>query len=153
MGNFSKARVPEPDLEVIWRYLRDDLKFRVPLVSRLTPATPAGTFNLVVANGGVAGKGLIAEDITILLALTPGTKVTNATGAGYQGVRNDPQLKADVAVWQLPRLAPKQDQAYTITIASGGKISSGQVRWTRPAQGTGSPDQVGVAIQPPTQSN
>jgi mono/diheme cytochrome c family protein len=152
MGNFSKTRVPETDLQEIWKYLRDDLKFRVPLVSRLSPGTPAGTYNLVVMNNGLAGKGLTAEDITVSLALTPGTKVTNTTGAGYQGVRNDPQLKADVAVWQVPRLAPKQDQNYTITLA-GGKIASGQVRWTKPASGTGSPDQVGVVIQAPPQSN
>ena len=153
MGNFSRTRVPEPVLEDIWRYLRDDLKFRVPLTSRLTPATTAATYNLVVQNGGLAGKGLTAEDITILLALTAGTKVTNTTGAGYQGVRNDPQLKSDVAVWQVPRLGPKQDQKYSITVASGGKIASGLVRWTKPAQGTGNPDQVGVAIQPPAQTN
>ena len=153
MGNFSKARVPETDLEEIWKYLRDDLKFRVPLTSRLTPTTPAGTYNLVVQNGGLAGKGLTAEDITILLALTPGTKVANATGAGYKGVRNDAELKADVAVWQVPRLGPKQNEAYTITVASGGKVASGLVRWTKPASGTGTPDQVGVVIQPPAQSN
>jgi mono/diheme cytochrome c family protein len=153
MGNFSRTRVPERDLEEIWRYLKDDLKFRVPVTSRLTSATSTGTYNLVVQNGGLAGKGLTAEDITISLSLKPGTKVTNATGAGYQGVRNDPQLKADVAVWQLPRLGPKQDQTYTITIASGGGIERGVVRWTKPAPGTGSPDQINVAIQPPPQTN
>lgn len=152
MGNFSRTRVPERDLEEIWRYLRDDLKFRVPVTSRLTPATPAGRYDLVVRNGGLVGKGLTAEDITILLSLRPGTKVTNATGAGYQGVRNDAQLKADVAVWQLPRLEPKQDQTYTITVASGGGIASGVVRWTKPVSGTGS-SQINVAIQPPPQTN
>jgi hypothetical protein len=144
--------VPERDLEEIWRYLKDDLKFRVPVTSRLTSATSTGTYNLVVQNGGLAGKGLTAEDITILLSLKPGTKVTNATGAGYQGVRNDPQLKADVAVWQVPRLGPKQDQTYTVTIASGGGIASGVVRWTKPASGTGN-SEINVAIQPPPQTN
>ncbi len=153
MGNYSRTRAPEPVLEEIWRYLRDDLKFRVPLTSRVTAATPAGTFNLVVQNGGLAGKGLTAEDITISLALTPGTKVTNATGAGYQGVRNDPQRNADVAVWQVPRLGPKQNQTYTVTIASGGRIASGVVRWTKPASGTGTPDEIAVVIQPPAQTN
>jgi hypothetical protein len=38
-------------------------------------------------------------------------------------------------------------------VASGGGIASGLVRWTKPAQGTGSPDQVGVVIQPPAQTN
>jgi mono/diheme cytochrome c family protein len=152
MGNFSRTRVPERDLDEIWRYLRDDLKFRVPLTSRLTPATSAGTYNLVVQNGGLAGKGLTAEDITILLALKPGTKVTNATGPGYQGVRNDPQLKAEVAVWQLSRLGPKQDQTYTLAVASGGGIERGVVRWTKPASGTGA-SEANVAIQPPPQTN
>ena len=152
MGNFSRTRVPEPALEEIWRYMRDDLKFRVPVTSRLTPATPAGTYSLVVQNGGLAGKGLSAEDITILLALKPGTKVTNATGPGYQGVRNDPQLKAEVAAWQLPRLAPKQDQTYTLSVGSGGGIERGVVRWTKPATGTGV-SEANVAIQPPPQTN
>jgi len=152
MGNFSKTRVPETDLEEIWKYLKDDLKFRVPLTSRLTPTT-GGTYNLVVQNGGLVGKGLTAEDITVMLALTPGTKVANATGAGYQGVRNDPELKADVAVWHVPKLGPKQNEAYTITVASGGKVASGLVRWTKPASGTGTPDQAGVVIQAPPQSN
>lgn len=148
MGNFSPTRVPEPELQEIWRYVRDDLKFRVPLLSRLTAGTSAGTYNLVVQNEGLVGKGLTAEDITIKLALAPGTKVTNTTGAGYQGVRNDPQLKADVAVWQLPRLGPKQEQTYTITVGSGGGIARGQVSWTKPAQGTGTPDQINVAMPP-----
>ena len=153
MGNFSKTRVPEPLLEEIWRYLRDDLKFRVPVVSRLTAATPPGTYNLVVENNGLAGKGLAAEDITIRLALRPGTTVSNATGAGYQGVRNDPDLKADVAVWQLPRLRAKENQTYTLTVASGGGITRGVVRWTKPAQGTGLPSEVNVAMPAPAQTN
>jgi mono/diheme cytochrome c family protein len=153
MGNFSKTRVPEPLLEEIWRYLRDDLKFRVPVVSRLTAATPVGTYNLVVENNGLAGKGLAAEDITIKLALRPGTTVSNATGAGYQGVRNDPDLKADVAVWQLPRLRAKENQTYTLTVASGGGIARGVVRWTKPAQGTGMPSEVNVAMPTPAQTN
>jgi mono/diheme cytochrome c family protein len=153
MGNFSNRRVPEPDLEVIWRYLRDDLKFRVSLVSRLTAAQASGTYHLMVQNDGLARKGLTAEDITILLALTPGTKVTNTTGPGYQGVRNDPEFKAQVAVWRLPRLGPKQDQTYTLIVASGGAIANGVVRWTKPASGTGSPEHVNVAMQPPPRIN
>jgi hypothetical protein len=152
MGNFSRMRVPERELEEIWRYLRDDLKFRVPVTSRLTVGTSAGAYNLVVQNGGLAGKGLTAEDITILLALKPGTKVTNTTGAGYQGVRNDPQLKAEAAVWQLSRLGPKQDQTYTITVGTGGGIASGVVRWTKPASGTGT-SEANVAMPQPPQTN
>lgn len=152
MGNFLRTRVPERELEEIWRYLRDDLKFRVPVTSRLTVGTSAGTYNLVVQNGGLAGKGLTAEEITILLALKPGTKVTNTTGAGYQGVRNDPQLKAEAAVWQLSRLGPKQDQTYTVTLAAGGGIERGVVRWTKPASGTGT-SEANVAMPQPPRTN
>lgn len=153
MGNFSRTRVPEPVLAEVFRYLKDDLKFRVLLVSRLTPTTPAGTYSVMVQNRGLEGKGLAAEDLTIMLALAPGTKVANATPAGYQGVSNDPQLKADVAVWRLSKLAPKQEQTYTITLESGGGIARGVVRWTKPAQGTGDPDQVNVAIPSPARTN
>jgi len=148
MGNYSRARLPEPVLEEIWKYMRDDLKFRVPVTSALSHAASSGTYNLVVQNGGLEGKGLTAEDLTVTLVLTPGTKVTSATGDGYRGAKNDPQAKADVAVWQLARLAPKKEQKYTITLASGG-IASGNVRWTKPAQGTGSPDQVAITMPRP----
>jgi mono/diheme cytochrome c family protein len=148
MGNYSRARLPEPLLEQIWRYMSEDLKLRVPVTSNLSTGSSAGAYNLVVQNDGVAGKGLAAEDITITLVLRPGTKVTNATGAGYQGVRTDAQAKADVAVWQLPRLGPKEQQSYTLTVASGGGVASGQVRWNRPAQGGGNPDEVAVAMPP-----
>ena len=149
MGNFSRTRVPESLLEEIWKFLRDDAKFRARIVSRLTAGTPAGTYNVNVQNASVIGKGLTPEDLTIVLALSPGTKVANATGAGYKGVRTDPQLSAEVAVWQLPRLAPKEQQTYTITLGSGGAITSGLVRWTKPTQGLGAPDQALVAMPPP----
>ena len=149
MGNYSRTRLPEPFLEEIWKYMRDELKFRVLISSTLKPASSAGTYDLLVENEGLAGKGLTAEDMTITLVLAPGTKVTNATGNGYQGVRNDPQAKADVAVWQLSRLAPKGEQRYTITLGTG-KVASGQVRWNKPALGTPGPDQVNVTMPAPS---
>lgn len=153
MGNYSTTRVPEPALAEIFRYLKDDLKFRANLASRLTAGASGGSYNLVVQNNGLVGKGLAAEDITVLLALTPGTKVATTTGAGYQGVRTDPELKSEVAVWQLPRLGATETQNYTIAVASGGGIARGVVRWTKPVQGTGMPDQINVAMPAPTQTN
>jgi mono/diheme cytochrome c family protein len=153
MGNFSRTRVPESSLAEAWLYLKDDAKFRPHILSRLTAPTPAGAYNLLVQNAGLVGKGLTAEDITILLAVTSGTKVTNASGPGYQGVRNDPELKADVAVWQLPRLGPKQEQTYTLTVASGGGITRGLVRWAKPAQGAGRNAPIEVVMQRPPQTN
>ena len=67
-------------------------------------------------------------------------------------VRNDPELKSDVAVWQLSRLGPKQEQTYTLTVASGG-ITRGLVRWTKPAQGAGRNAPIDVVMQRPSQTN
>lgn len=153
MGDFSTTRVPEAALAEIFRYLKDDVKFRPLVASRLAAGTSAGSYDLVVQNNGLAGKGLAAEDMTILLALKPGTKVMSTTGAGYQGVRNDPELKSEVAVWRLPRLGAKEAQHYTMTVANGGGVERGVVRWTKPVQGTGMPDQINVAMPTPTQTN
>jgi cytochrome c553 len=148
MGNYSRTRLPESLLQEIFLYLKDDLKFRPAVAARLTPADSAGTYNLAVENNGLAGKGLSAEDLTISLALAPGTKVTNTTGAGYKGVRKGQDGKTDVAVWQLSKLAPKDKQSYTITL-SGGTIPSGSVIWAKPTPGSAGPDVVLVAVPPP----
>ena len=148
MGNYSKVRLPESVLQEMFTYIKDDLKFRPSVAARLTAGTPAGTYSLAVENAGVAGKGLAAEALTISLALAPGTTVKSTTGAGYQGVRKDADGKTDVAVWQLPRLGPKDKQAYTITL-SGGAIPRGSVSWARPIQGGGTPDTIPVVIPPP----
>jgi hypothetical protein len=149
MGNYSRTRLPEELLQEMWRHIRDDLKFRVPLLSRLSNGTTPGAYTLVVQNEGLVGKGLTAEDITAVLELKPGTKVVETTGPGYQGVRGDAQRKVDSAVWHLERLGPKEEQEYTIRLSSGGGILLGQVRWTKPAQGSGMPDQVNVAMPAP----
>ena len=152
MGNYSRTRLPESLLQEIFLYAKDDLKFRPAIAARLTPGGSAGTYNLEVLNNGLAGKGLSAEDLTISLALAPGTKVTNTTGAGYKGVRKDQDGKTDVAVWQLPKLAPKDKHNYTISL-SGGTIPSGSVTWAKPTPGSSGPDVVNVAIpQPPPQT-
>jgi mono/diheme cytochrome c family protein len=149
MGNYSRTRLPESMLQEIFLYAKDELKFRPAIAARLTPAASAGTYNLEVENNGLAGKGLSAEDLTISLALAPGTKVTNTTGAGYQGIRKDKDGKTDVAVWQLPKLAPKDKHSYGITLG-GGAIPSGSVVWAKPTPGASGPDVVLVAVPPPT---
>ena len=150
MGNYSPARLPESLLAEIWRYVRDDLKFRVLMSAELGPEAPAGagvSQTLTVANEGLVGRGLTAEDLTVELTLVQGATVVSATGAGYQGVRRDSKSDADVAVWHLTRLGPKDRESYTITFASGpgSKVARGIVRWTKPAQGDGSGDQANVA--------
>jgi mono/diheme cytochrome c family protein len=148
MGNYSRMRLPESVLQEMFAFMKDDLKFRPAVAARLSAGTPAGTYSLAVENSGIVGKGLAAESLTISLALAPGTSVTGTTGAGYQGVRKDADGKTDVAVWQLPRLGPKEKQAYTITV-SGGAIPRGSVSWARPAPGSGTSDNVPVVVPPP----
>jgi cytochrome c553 len=145
MGNYSRARLPEPLLEEIWKYMRDDLKFRVPVTTNLK-AGSSGTYDLEVGNEGLVGKGLTAQDVTVTLVLKPGTKVKGATGEGYKGVKTD--SKGDMAVWQFARLAAKNDQKLTITLESGG-IASGNVTWAKPTVGNGTADQVVITVPRP----
>ena len=145
MGNYSRARLPESTLEEIWKYMRDDLKFRVPVVSTLK-AGSGGAFDLEVGNEGLPGKGLTAENVTVSLVLKPGTKVKGATGEGYKGVKTD--AKGDMAVWQFAKLAPKNEQKLTITLDSGG-ITSGNVTWAKPTVGNGTADQIAIVVPRP----
>jgi mono/diheme cytochrome c family protein len=145
MGNYSRTRLPEPILEEIWKYMRDDLKFRVPVTANMK-AGSSGTYDLEIGNEGLVGKGMTAEDVTITLVMKPGTKVKGATGDGYKGVKSDP--KGDMAVWQLARIAPKNEQKFTITLESGG-ISSGNVKWAKPTVGNGTADQIVITVPRP----
>jgi hypothetical protein len=106
---------------------------------------------LNVANGGLPGKGLTAEDVTITLMVPAGASVVSATGAGYQGVRQDEQTKASTAVWHLARVAPKDRQTYTITLSKAGTAADnlrGTIRWTKPSVKTGPSDTVNIAPAP-----
>ncbi|MCH8268565.1 MAG: c-type cytochrome [Acidobacteria bacterium] len=150
MGNYSRTRLPESLLQEIWRYM-NDLGFRVPIGAQLSAGMTAAngvTYTLTVENGGLPGKGLTAEDILISLTLPSGSAVVSTTGRGYQGVRHDSQNNAEMAVWQVPRLGPKDKQTYTITLSragSGNDNLRGAVRWAKPLLGDGSNDTVNIA--------
>jgi hypothetical protein len=152
MGNFSPARLPEPVLMEIFNWVKDQ-GYRVKLAAELSRGAAAAngvTYTLGLDNVGVVGKALTAEDMTISLRIPAGTTVVSTTGAGYLGVRNDPQLKGDAAVWQVPRLAPKEHQTYTITLSKAATAADnirGNVRWTKPAI-KGGADQIGIAPPP-----
>jgi hypothetical protein len=83
----------------------------------------------------VKGKGVTAEDVMVSVVLPPGSKVVNASGMGYQGVRRDEAAKADVAVWQLPRLAAADRQTLAVTVSglTPDAALRGTIRWGRPA--------------------
>jgi mono/diheme cytochrome c family protein len=137
MGNYDRARLPESTLKEIWDWMTD-LGHLVPLrgnVSAGVAGADGVAYTVNVANAGVKGKGMTSEDVTVALVLPAGSKVVNATGTGYQGVRRDEQAKGDVASWQLPRLAAGDRQTLAITLAGAdpGATLRGTIRWGKPA--------------------
>jgi mono/diheme cytochrome c family protein len=155
MGNFSRTRFPEQSLRQIYFWARDEIGFRVPLAGALSKGQegPSGvTYNLRVSNNGLQGKGLIAEGVTVSLSIPAGTNVVAATGTGYQGVRMDEKTKANVAVWNLPRSAPKDQENLTITLSKAGNAQDnvkGEIRWAKPGPKSGpNTDVVAIAAAP-----
>ena len=160
MGNYSRVRLPETLLQEIWHYVSADLGIRALISAQMNVTSadaPAGTgvtYTLTVENRGLPGKGLAAEDVSIALTLPSGSTVVTASGAGYQGVRRDPEADADLAVWQVPRIDPKDKQTYAITLSGSGaapRIPRGTVRWSKPAQGEGRGELAHVALPAPPQ--
>jgi mono/diheme cytochrome c family protein len=138
MGLYSRDRLTEPTLKDIFEFVRE-IGFRVPLSGVIAAGTPTGgnsTYTLTVSNGGKAGKGLTAEDITIAVVVPAGSSVVTTAGAGYQGVHRDAQKNADVAVWKLPRLEAAAKETYTLTLSGTGTASGlfkdSSVSWLKP---------------------
>jgi mono/diheme cytochrome c family protein len=148
MGSFSRLRLPEATLQEIYRFATEDLGFLVPIAAQIGPGVSNGSntvYTLAVRNRGVKGKGIAAEGVTIALALAPGATVVSATGDGYQGVQSDEQLKANAAIWHVARIAPQEEQTYTVTVSGKGGnpaelFKSSVVRWTKPEMRHGVPD-------------
>ena len=167
MGSFNPARVPEAMLQDVWGYIVD-LGFRARIEGHLSagvPSTDGVVYTLDVENSGVADVGLAAEEVTVTLAVPTGTTVVAATGAGYRGVRPDEQPAAgrgggrggaatangDVAVWEVPRIGPRERQTYTVTLSQAATAANnlrGTVRWVRPTVKTGPSDAVNIAPAP-----
>jgi cytochrome c553 len=150
MGNFSRLRLPESILQEIYRFAIHDLGLLVPISAEIASGVPAGentTYTLTIKNEGIKGKGLSAKDVTILLILPAGSKMVSATGRGYEGIRLDSQTKSDAAVWQIPRVAPEEEQLYTLTLsgtsgAPANIFKGSVVRWAKPEIRKGAPDLV-----------
>jgi cytochrome c553 len=88
MGNYSKDRLPEMVLRVIYQFMLDT-GLRAPVSASLRAGARDGTntpYTLNIFNDGVAQKGADAEEVTIFLRIPPGTKFVSATGAGFKGV-------------------------------------------------------------------
>ena len=155
MGNYSRTRLSAGTLRSIYFWARDEIGPRVPLAGVLGKGEtgPSGvTYALTVTNGGLQGKGLIAEGVTVSLNIPAGNNVVAATGQGYQGVRTDDKTKASVAVWQVPRSAPKDQERITITLSKAATAAAnlrGEIRWAKPAPKTGpSQDVANIAPAP-----
>jgi cytochrome c553 len=153
MGNYSRTRLSGETLRQIYFWARDEIGFRVPLQGALTKGEtgPSGvTYGLTVTNGGLQGKGLIAEGVTVSLTLPKGANVVAASGTGYQGTR---AVRDDIAaVWQLPRSAPKDQERMSITLSKAGTTADnlrGEIRWARPAPKTGPSNDVVVIAGAP----
>jgi cytochrome c553 len=155
MGNYPRSRVSTEDLQKIYFWARDEIGFRALLTGALSKgeAGPSGvTYSLTVANNGVQNKGMIAEGVTVSLAIPADNSVVAATGTGYQGVRVDEKTKTTSAVWVLPRSAPKDKELLTVTLAKAATQTAnlrGDIRWAKPAPKIGpSTDNVAIAPAP-----
>jgi mono/diheme cytochrome c family protein len=155
MGNYPRSRVSTDDLQKVYFWARDEIGFRPLLTGVLSKgeAGPSGvTYALTVANGGVQGKGMIAEGLTVSLAIPADNNVVAATGTGYQGVRVDEKTKTTTAVWVLPRSAPKDKELLTVTLAKATTQAAnlrGDIRWAKPSPKTGpSTDNAVIAPAP-----
>ena len=157
MGNYSRLRVPEPMLRELWQFFSVDQGLRVPISAQVSAPVRSGdgfTYTITVQNGGVRGKGLAAENITLLLPLPPGpqpaTAVTiNAASGGdeFFGIRRDSFTNSEAAAWEIPQLWPGDKKTYTLTISgpgAGGGFPRGMISWAKPLLGTGAPDQAAV---------
>jgi mono/diheme cytochrome c family protein len=146
MGTFSRLRLSELTLQEMFNFITQDLGLTIPIYARIAPAEANGdnaNYAVTLTNRGLAGKGFVAEDVTISLALAPGTKVESG-GPGYQGVKRDPQTQLESAVWQIPRLAPGDEQVCTLTISGNDQpdrlfaAKQSIVRWRKPTLINGS---------------
>jgi len=104
MGNFSRDRLPETVLRVIYQFMLDT-GLRAPVNAALKAGPAEGgntTYTLNVFNDGWAEKGIDAEDVTIFLKIPPGSKFIGATGAGFKGVQPLAQLGIAPSIANTP---------------------------------------------------
>jgi mono/diheme cytochrome c family protein len=148
MGNFSRLRLQESTLQEIFRFATQDLGLLVPLAGRIDAGVPAGantTYTLTVKNQGAKGKGLTAQEVTVVVALPSGNTVVGTSGIGYQGVIKDPTIKSDAAVWRLSGIAPQEEQIFTFSVSGTGGVPAelfkgSVVRWAKPEIRKGVPN-------------
>ena len=159
MGNYSREQVSEGTLLEIWRFFAVEQGLRVPVnadVSAGSAGAEGTTYMVNVGNGGIPGKGLTAEYLTVSLPLLRGrdpeettTVVVATTGGSYTGIHREPITNTQAAEFEIGRLAPGERRTFTITLSGKGAnagIPRGIVRWERPLFGSGATDLIGIAV-------
>lgn len=132
MGNFSRERLPESQLREIWRFLTEDLGIRASIDATLSGPSNGNSYTLTLANTGIAGKGIAAEDLTISVSLPADVKVVNTTGAGYKGTMQTNGKQT--AVFTVPRLAAGDKQTFGLTLSAPADLKGSAVTWMKPEQ-------------------
>jgi len=134
--------------------MRDDIGFRVPMQGQLSAGAmgPTGlTYTLTVRNNGLQGKGVTAQGVNVALIIPAGANVVAASGPGYGGVKT--QNNETTAVWAIDRSAPRDSQAFTITLNNAGSNANdrlrGRITWGSPGPRQGpNNDVVNIAPAP-----
>ena len=149
MGNFVSSRVSEAQLRDIYNWAKDDIGLRPSLQARLTPEAGTPKYDLVLANTGIAGKGVTAQGLVVDLSIPAGVTAVSGSGNGYKGVHKD-AAGADVAEWQIASLAPKDSQNLSITLSgmpADAASLRGTVHWSKPGPKSGpSADSINIAL-------
>jgi mono/diheme cytochrome c family protein len=146
MGNYSRARLPEPVLREIYQWMVLDIGMRASVGTAMRLGERQGdqtTFNVMVSNRGVQDVGLDVEGITLFIKVPSGTTVVSGTGTGYSGVqplatlglkprlplaphphdnsghveRPEQDLTADVVVWKIPSLTAGEELELSFVLA------------------------------------
>lgn len=135
MGIFNPDRYTEPFLRDVFKFMMDE-GLRVPVSALIEATATPGTYNLTVWNDGIVGRGLVANDVTISIAIPAGTTVANTTGPNYQGVAKGAAGASDMMVWKQAKNGPGDKQVYTFTLTgtvpAQGAFRGSSVGWASP---------------------
>ena len=150
MGNFVPSRVSEAQLRDIYNWAKDEIGLRPSLQARFTaPTAGTPTYNLLLANTGIANKGEAAQGLVVDLSIPAGVTVVSAAGSSYKGIHKD-ATGVDVAEWQISSLAPKNNLNLTITLSAVPADTSGlkgTIHWAKPRPKSGpSVDSMNFAL-------
>jgi len=153
MGAYRKDQISEQTLREIWKFMMEEQGAIVPVNASISEGvfTDQGIkYTINVNNGGEAGKGLVAEHISLILPVLRArdpeeeTTVIEATsGADYLGTSRDMLSNTNAAVFMIPRLGPGEKREVTITVSGVGAMVGfprASVRWELPKLKNGAPN-------------